>query len=332
MGVKDIAEKHLEDWPNVFADIVNVLLFKGQNIVEYQNLRDVTARSQFKCADEIHEQERDVAKVWVKHNVRIAFIGLENQTLVDDDMALRIISYDGATYKSELLNIEQIKRKLKRARKAKRPDKKRIAELERELKEMRICPCLTVVLYFGLTPWTGPKSLFECFGDDIPEMLRPYINDYKINVIEVAFLEQEIIDKFQSDFRVVANKLRHMRLNEPDTPLNVIPQHPDELMKLMTVLNGDNSFERVLAELTPEERMVTPMTKYYEKVAEGFRAEGMSEGVTKGTIITLSGLVQDGLLTIKEAASRAKMTEPEFVENMRKYSGQTDATNNKANG
>ncbi len=30
MGVKDIAEKNLEAWNDVFADIVNVLLFKSR--------------------------------------------------------------------------------------------------------------------------------------------------------------------------------------------------------------------------------------------------------------------------------------------------------------
>lgn len=33
MGEKDIIDKHLEDYNDVFADIVNVLLFNGQQIV-----------------------------------------------------------------------------------------------------------------------------------------------------------------------------------------------------------------------------------------------------------------------------------------------------------
>ena len=34
MGEKDIAEKVLEDYNDVFADIVNVLLFQGEQIVK----------------------------------------------------------------------------------------------------------------------------------------------------------------------------------------------------------------------------------------------------------------------------------------------------------
>lgn len=71
-----------------------------------------------------------------------------------------------------------------------------------------------------------------------------------------------------------------------------------------------------------EEKKVTPMKKHCEKVANGLRAEGEAKGV----ILTLSGLVKDGVLSIKEAASRAKMTEPEFVESMRKYSESANST------
>jgi hypothetical protein len=33
MGEKDITEKNLEAWNDVFADIVNVLLFKGKRLI-----------------------------------------------------------------------------------------------------------------------------------------------------------------------------------------------------------------------------------------------------------------------------------------------------------
>ena len=38
MGGKDIAQKNLEDWNDVFADIVNVLLFNGENVVKEEDL------------------------------------------------------------------------------------------------------------------------------------------------------------------------------------------------------------------------------------------------------------------------------------------------------
>ena len=39
-----------------------------------------------------------------KDNVKIVLLGLENQTAIDADMPLRCLTYDGASYRSQLLN------------------------------------------------------------------------------------------------------------------------------------------------------------------------------------------------------------------------------------
>ena len=64
MGSKDITEKNLEALNDVFADIVNVLLFKGARLVNEKDLETDTARSMFKADGKVHEQERDVSKFW----------------------------------------------------------------------------------------------------------------------------------------------------------------------------------------------------------------------------------------------------------------------------
>ena len=48
MGTKDITEKHLEDLNDVFADIVNVLLFNGERLVKEKDLEADTAKTMFK--------------------------------------------------------------------------------------------------------------------------------------------------------------------------------------------------------------------------------------------------------------------------------------------
>ena len=105
MGEKDITEKTLEDYADVFADIVNVLLFDGEQRVLPEDLVDTSARSQFKADDGVlHEQERDVVKRWKHGKIVIALLGLENQTRPDENMPLRVFSYEGASYKSQLLD------------------------------------------------------------------------------------------------------------------------------------------------------------------------------------------------------------------------------------
>ena len=67
--------------------------------------------------------------------------------------SLRLISYDGASYRAELA-----------------------------LKERY--PVITIVLYFGNT--------------------LPYFNDYRINLFEIAFMSDDEISRFHSDFRIIA--------------------------------------------------------------------------------------------------------------------------------
>ena len=65
MKEKDITQKVLEDNNDIFADIVNVLLFDGDSEVEENELVNTTVHSQYKAEDgKVHEQERDIAKYW----------------------------------------------------------------------------------------------------------------------------------------------------------------------------------------------------------------------------------------------------------------------------
>ena len=59
MKEKDITQKVLEDNNDIFADIVNVLLFDGKSEVEENELVNTTFYSQYKAEDgKVHDQYR----------------------------------------------------------------------------------------------------------------------------------------------------------------------------------------------------------------------------------------------------------------------------------
>ena len=67
-----------------------------------------------------------------------------------------------------------------------------------------ILPVMTIVLYFGTDHhWYGKKNIKGLMK--IPEGLEEYINDYEMKVFEIAWLTEEEISRFHSDFKVVAN-------------------------------------------------------------------------------------------------------------------------------
>ena len=216
MGEKDITEKTLEDYADVFADVVNVLLFNGEQRVMPEDLVDTTARSQFKADDGVlHEQERDVVKRWKHGKIVIALLGLENQTKPDANMPLRVFSYEGANYKSQLLDGE----------------------------ENSFYPVITLVLYFGKQRWEKARSLYEKLR--VPEELRPYVNDFTINVFEISYLSEEQLAMFRSDFGVVAEYFVRSRTDPGYKPKKKVIKHVDAFLKMMKAVTGDHRYEEV---------------------------------------------------------------------------------------
>jgi hypothetical protein len=252
MGNKDITEKNLEAFNDVFADIVNVLLFKGKHLMKEKDLESATKDSMFKADGKIHEQERDVSKFWKNGEVRISILGFENQTVQDSKMPLRVISYDGASYKQQLLDSSDDKKKDK--------------------KKKNLYPVVTLVLYFGTDEkWSTHKNLLSCFK--VPEELKPFVNDYKINVFNIAWLAKETVDMFQSDFKFVANYFRAKRLNKDYIPSSEELKHSNELMKLFTTLTGDKSFETAYNKVIQEKKGGITMCDVVERIEDRGKAE-----------------------------------------------------------
>ena len=72
MGEKDITEKILEDHNDVFADIINALVFAGEQKILAESLENTAVHSQYKADDEkVHELERDIAKYWQSAELKI---------------------------------------------------------------------------------------------------------------------------------------------------------------------------------------------------------------------------------------------------------------------
>ena len=269
MAEKDITEKNLEALNDVFADIVNVLLFKGEQVINEKDLEADTTKSMFKADGKIHEQERDVSKFWKNGEIRISILGIENQTAQDSDMPLRVISYDGASYKQQLLDKNQKKR----------------------------YPVATLVLYFGTEEkWSKAKHLYDCF--EVPEKLKPFVNDYKINVFNIAFLSPKTISMFKSDFKIIAEYFRAKRLNQKYKGSQEKLKHANETLKMFSALTGDDSFEKVYNAGNFKKGGITMCD-----VVERIRNDGRTEGQER----IIMNLIESNAGTIEQIAAWVKL-------------------------
>ncbi len=242
MGQKDIVEKVLEDYPDVFADIINVLLFQGKQIVKEEELWQTRTKSQYKADDsELHEQERDNLKLWVRGK-KAVLLGLENQTTIDYDMPLRIIGYDGASYREQLVNSS-----------------------DRDRREV-----ITIVLYFGDTPWRGHRSL----QDRVSRMEGVAGNDYRIHVFEIAFLTDEQVRMFRSDFGIIADYFVKKRRGEIYEGNQKPIRHVDAMLKFMAVFAKDQRFLKIKLDKKEEVNMCVIL----DRVEERGRQDGIRIG------------------------------------------------------
>lgn len=251
MAEKDASEKILESYNDVFSDIVNVLLFNGKQVLKADELEDQPPRAYYKADGKLHEMERDIAKRWKKGNIRLACIGFENQTASDPNMPLRVIGYDGAEYRAQLLANGE-----------------------------NFYPVVTIVLYFGHEkPWSGALSLKERL--DIPKEFEPFVNDYKINLFQVAYLTREQVELFKSDFKVVADYFVQKRENGDYIPSAQELTHVQETLQLLSIMTNDNRFEEAYNSNTDSRKGGSfNMCDVLDKVEN----RGIAKGVIKGKI------------------------------------------------
>ncbi len=266
MAEKDTVENNLIALNAIFSDAVNGLLFHGKEIVKPDDLENVYPKSQYKADDSmVHYEERDVAKYWKKHGVIISILGIESQTKADKDMPLRVIGYDGASYRSELIDRSNHER----------------------------YPVITIVLYYGTTHWNYSLHLKDSLN--IPDFLKDEISDYEVkHLYEISFLEPETVNMFKSDFKIIADYFVQMRINKEYKPSTQVIKFVDYVLEYMHVLTGKDWNNVFVDELKAKGEPIT-MESAYKEIIEKSEAKGRNEGIAEGRMETASRMLADGM-------------------------------------
>ncbi len=253
-----MTEKALEAHSDVFADIVNSLIFNGRRQIPETELEQGRERSVYQGGKALREQERDTSKYWRKNQIRIAYIGMENETEAENDMPFRVIGYDGAAYRDQI---------------SYEPD-----ENGKRRKTKERYPVITLVLYFGYKKrWNKARTLHEALGRKLDGSLKPYVSDYKINLFEIAWLTDEQVSRFQSDFGIVADYFVQMRKTGTYSGSRTEAGHMREVLQLLSVLTDDARFMETM-DAAGEGGRLHNMSEVLEKIEE----KGIEKGIEKG--------------------------------------------------
>jgi len=282
MGQKDMTEKLLEDYNDVFADIYNVLVFK-KDVIDESRLRDGTTESVYKAEDGVYrEQRRDVMKTYLdEYQMELAFIGIDNQTTVDRYIPVRVLGYDYAKYRRQV-------------------DEKRVP----------ILPVITLVLNMSGKRWSGCKSLADI--TKVPAEFEPFFQDYKVMVVDVAFLEDEVIERFTSDFKLVAKFFKNRRLGVEPWEDEMSIQHFTEFVDFLSAFTNDSNYKNVKDDL--EIIKVKGVKDSMCYLAQGLLDRG-AERMAKLVTYLLTNNMEDELQTaLSDRSIREEMYEKYGIE------------------
>ena len=188
----------------------------------------------------------------------MASFGIETESRLDKNMPIRIMGYDYAVYRAQI-----------------------------DRGEERKYPAITIVLNFSDTEWKSPNALFDIL--DVSPELRPYVNDYKIFVFNIAFLPEKVRKEFKSDFKIVADFFAEKRLgryNPKEHPEAIC--HVEAVLNLLRVFTNDKTYvkiEKTVAERVKAGEVITMCTFAEEMTNKGIEigeAQGIKIGEAQG--------------------------------------------------
>ena len=98
---KDIVEKEFVSFPDVAADIINVLLYQGKRMVKAQDLLSGPTETVYQGVEKLRGQYEDLCKYEMSGGRVKAMYLIANQSRTDGKMLLRKAGYTGGVYREQ---------------------------------------------------------------------------------------------------------------------------------------------------------------------------------------------------------------------------------------
>ena len=277
----DISSNALIDNNDIFADLINVNYFGGEQVIGSDELVDMNVSGEYKDLDGTqHKLVRDSFKKVSRHNGYIAIIGCESQKDVNRAMPVKDMGYTYAGYAKQVRDIVANNRKSGKN------------AYTRVLNEgQRLLPIGTCVLYLGTEPWESPLTLMDIL--DIPEedkeFWKAWISDYKIHVIHLAGQDEKIRSMYRTELGLIADYLANS--NDAEKAVKVLRNdarriyHVEQTLDLLHVLSSDSRFEVMKDRFLENEKADVEERKEMDTMSlllDAVEGEGIRKGIEQG--------------------------------------------------
>ena len=233
-----------------FASFINVVVFEGEQLIRPENLVRYENDTAFIINDskriEDKKRRRDIV---VKSDVNgiYCILGVGHQSSVDQAMVVRCAIYEMLEYLKQLENKEY----------------------------KRLVPQIMVAFYTGPKKWNVPVKLSDYF--EIPEELKKYFNDWKIILVDVKEMDTSKIKDEQTRYFIEAIQAMYKG--------DYIKLHQKRKMNTNNLIYAaiiTGSLD-MIKDIVEGDEM--DMCEGMERMAEGFRSEGRTQGREEGILV-----------------------------------------------
>ncbi len=261
--------------PEVFAEIFNQVIHKGQQVIQSDCLQEADPNLVAYVSDRIGKQtknkRRDLLKTlaarWDNRQIYL-MLGIESQSDIDYSMPMRVMEYDLKKYIWQVQRIDEERggngspftSRLKRG----------------EL----LVPVITVVVYFGVDPWDGPMCLHDmlAMGDDPAD--KAAVGDYKMHLIQPAVMTEEQAMHFKTGFRNVVQVMRCAR--DPEALAAMMREDKSFQHLNYTTAAFIGALTRVRLRFMKKEQGEVNMLPAFEELIRRENRKGLKAGMEKG--------------------------------------------------
>ena len=246
MGAKDLAEKNLLQYKDVFSDIVNVNLFGGRCYVSAEELSREPGELITKAVsdDKLWQLQMDVPMKCKKNN-RSFFLCLENQSDKNNVMPVRDMGYQHAKYMEQIKEVKESNRKT-----GNYPN-----PMTKELNDsQKLSPVITLVLNYSQKEWETT--------------IRQYQSDFKyiVRYLSCGNDRRKLDEYFQTtEFQL---------------------DHPEAFLDWLSAVTNDRRYRKAKELIQKTERKggkinMCVLLDMYEERGE---ARGIEKGIAQGIV------------------------------------------------
>ena len=248
LGAKDLAEKNLLQYKDVFSDIVNVNLFGGRCYVSAKELSREPGELIMKTVSDknLRQLQMDVPMKCKKNN-RSFFLCLENQSDKNNIMPVRDMGYQHAKYMEQIKEVKESNRKT-----GNYPN-----PMTKELNDsQKLSPVITLVLNYSQKEWETT--------------IRQYQSDFKyiVRYLSCGNDRRKLDEYFQTtEFQL---------------------DHPEAFLDWLSAVTNDRRYRKAKELIQETEgkggriNMCVLLDMYEERGIEKGIAQGEARGIEKG--------------------------------------------------